>query len=62
FIDGHEEYALESIDEFNSRLIDYLIWYNTKRVHKSLGNVSPIDNLLKILPKESHMYVTYTDS
>jgi transposase InsO family protein len=60
FINGHEEYALEGIEEFNSRLMDYLVWYNTKRIHKSLGNVSPIDNLLKILPSESQMYVTYT--
>ncbi len=49
-------------DEFNSRLIDYLMWHNTKRVHKSLGNVSPINHLLKILPPESQMYVTYTSS
>lgn len=62
FINGLEEYVLEGIDEFNSRLIDYLIWYNTKRVHKSLGNVSPINHLLKILPQESQMYVTYTNS
>lgn len=60
FVNGHEEYALDGITEFNSRLMDYLIWYNTKRVHKSLGNVSPINNLLKILPPESQMYVTYT--
>ncbi len=60
FINGHEEYALDGIDEFNSRLMDYLVWYNTKRVHKSLNNVSPINHLLKILPPESQMYVTYT--
>ena len=62
FINGHEEYALDGIAEFNSRLMDYLVWYNTKRVHKSLDNVSPINNLLKILPPESQMYVTYTVS
>ncbi len=60
FIAGHEEYALEGIEEFNSRLVDYLVWYNTKRVHKSLGNVSPINYLLKTLPQESQKYVTYT--
>jgi transposase InsO family protein len=37
-----------------------LVWYNTKRVHKALGNVSPINYLLKMLLPESHMYVTYT--
>ena len=60
FINGHEEYALDGIAEFNSRLIDYLIWYNTKRVHKSLNNISPINYLLNNLSPESHMYVTYT--
>jgi transposase InsO family protein len=60
FIDGHEEYVLEGIEEFNSRLIDYLVWHNTKRVHNSLGNISPINYLLKILPSESQMYVTHT--
>ncbi|MBI4974130.1 IS3 family transposase, partial [Candidatus Roizmanbacteria bacterium] len=45
---------------FNSRLIDYLLWYNTKRVHKALGNVTPINYLLQVLPQESQMYVTYT--
>ena len=39
--------------------MDYLVWYNTKRVHKSLGNILPIDYLLKILPKEPHLYMTY---
>lgn len=62
FINGHEEYALNGIAEFNSRLIDYLIWYNTKRVHKSLNNISPINYLLNNLPPESQMYVTYTSS
>lgn len=60
FIDGHEEYILEGIDEFNSALINYLVWYNTKRVHKSLGNVSPINYLLKNLSSESQKYVIYT--
>lgn len=60
FIDGHEGYFLEGLDEFNSALIEYLVWYNTKRVHKSLGNVTPIDYLLSILPQKSQMYVTYT--
>ena len=60
FIDGNEEYAIEGIEEFNSHLIDYLVWYNTKRVHKSLNNISPVNHLLKTLPKESHMDGAYT--
>jgi len=60
FVNGHEESVLESIGEFNTKLIDYLVWYNTKRVHKSLGNISPVNYLIKTLPPESQMYVTYT--
>lgn len=59
FLEGHLSTALSSIPELNRELVDYLIWYNTCRVHKSLGNVSPINYLLKISP-ESQMYWTHT--
>jgi transposase InsO family protein len=61
FFDDNQHLVLEDISEFNSALMDYLVWYNTKRVHKSLGNITPIDYLLFSSP-ESHMYVTYTTS
>lgn len=61
FLEGHLDTALSSIPELNHELVDYLIWYNTRRVHKSLGNVSPIDYLLKISP-ESQMYWTHTST
>ena len=47
-----EEFAnwyLEIIDDtrvFNQKMIEYLIWYNTRRVHQSLGLKSPMDYLL----------------
>ena len=62
FVDGNIGLIYEGISVFNSHLIDYLLWYNTKRVHKALGNVTPIDYLLQVLPQESQMYVTYTCS
>ena len=31
---------------FNQRLADYLVFYNTKRAHKSLGLKSPVDYLI----------------
>lgn len=61
FIEGNEHLVFNNINDFNCALVDYLVWYNTERVHKSLGNVSPIDHLLKILPPKSQMYVTYTE-
>jgi galactitol-specific phosphotransferase system IIB component len=45
FIDLHLNLLLEDIDEFNRRLMDYLLWYNTERPHKSLNNLTPMDFL-----------------
>ncbi|BAL80245.1 integrase core domain-containing protein [Caldisericum exile] len=59
FIDLNLLLLLDNINEFNKRLIDYLIWYNTQRPHKSLNNLTPIDYVLKYYP-ESQMYVTRT--
>lgn len=59
FIEGHLDYAITDIGEFNSKLMEYLMWFNTKRPHKSLGNLSPIQNILKNNP-QSQMYVTHT--
>ena len=61
FIDSHLNLLLEDIDEFNRRLMDYLVWYNTERPHSSLNNLTPIDFLLKYHP-ESQKYVTRTTS
>jgi putative transposase len=60
FIEGNEHLVLDNINDLNYALVDYLVWYNTERIHKSLGNISPINYLLKILPQESQRYVTYT--
>jgi len=46
FIDRHL-IALKDTNKFNHKLIDYLIWYNTKRPHWSLKLMSPVDYLLK---------------
>lgn len=61
FINNHTNLLFTDMDDFKHELIEHLIWYNTKRVHHSLGNVTPIDYLLKNMP-ESHMYVTHTSS
>ena len=36
FIDLHLNLLSEDIDEFNRKLMDYLVWYNTERPHESL--------------------------
>lgn len=53
---------LETIHDkilFNKKLAEYLVFYNTRRVHKSLGLKSPVDYLISedLMSKKS---VTYT--
>ena len=45
FIDDHQ-ILLENPDTFNQKLVDWLIWYNTKRPHWSLNLKSPVDYLI----------------
>lgn len=59
FVNNSLEYVTENLTDFNARLMDYLVWYNTRRVHNSLNNISPIDYLLHVAP-ESQKWVTYT--
>ena len=46
FIDQNSV-LLEQTDEFNRKLMDWLIWYNTRRPHWSLGLISPVDYMVK---------------
>ena len=41
------EFLLTDTDEFNRKLIDWLLWYNAERPHWSLGLESPVDYLIK---------------
>ena len=52
FIDYHS-HLLINPDDFNRELIDYLIFYNTKRVHKTFQNkLSPVQFMLSIQPTQ----------
>lgn len=68
FIDFHL-YDLIDPDEFNRKLIDYLIFYNTERVHHAFQNkLSPIQFMLSLpqrsfiskIPLESRIGCGYT--
>lgn len=50
------------IDAFNEKLIDWLLWYNTRRPHWSLGLISPMRYIYNTLPEKSHMWWTSTKS
>jgi len=49
------------IEAFNHKLIDWLLWYNTRRPHWTLGLVSPLRYIVSTLPtRECHMLWTST--
>jgi len=41
FVYWHIDY-LDDILEFNRKLMQYLIWYNTEKAHRSIGNIPPL--------------------
>ncbi|MCK5491261.1 MAG: transposase [Candidatus Pacebacteria bacterium] len=45
FVDWNES-LLEYPNKFNEKLMDWLIWYNTKRYHWSLDLQSPVDYMI----------------
>jgi len=60
FVDWNE-ILLEDVDSFNNKLMDWLIWYNTKRFHWSLNLTSPVDYLINngLLSKMSWTNTVY---
>jgi transposase InsO family protein len=46
FVDQNEMW-LDNISDFNRRMADWLLWYNTERPHWSLNLLSPVDYLIK---------------
>ena len=54
---------LDELDTFNRNLMEYLIWYNTEKPHRGIGNSSPLryylDNYFKP-PEKSNMLWTLT--
>ena len=59
FIDQNLDSLLVNKEDFNHKLADYLIWYNSRRVHKSLNLKSPLQNLVERWSM-SNKSVTYT--
>lgn len=58
FVDGNREH-LKDTEIFNSKLIDYLLYYNTVRPHQSLGYLTPMAYMLE-RDLKSKMYWTNT--
>lgn len=62
FVNQHRHLLAYDIDAFNQKLIEWLLWYNTRRPHWSLGLVSPLKYIVSTLTEEkSHMLWTDTN-
>jgi len=59
FINLHLNLLAGDIDEFNRRLMNYLLWYNTEKHHKSLNNLALIKLFAKILFRVSYLCNLY---
>jgi transposase InsO family protein len=61
FIKRHRLLLAYDIDRFNELLIEWLLWYNTRRPHWTLGLISPLQYICGTLTaEESHMCWTST--
>jgi len=61
FVNWHVDY-LDDPAVFNQKMMDYLIWYNTEKPHRGIGNLPPLRYYLDkfTAPKKSNMLWTLT--
>lgn len=63
FIQPNRLLLAHDIDSFNKKLMEWLLWYNTRRPHWSIGLVSPLRYIVSRLPEqESQMWWTSTNT
>jgi transposase InsO family protein len=61
FISRNRHLLAYNLPAFNKALMEWLLWYNTRRPHWSLGLKSPMRYICDTLPtRESHMWWTST--
>ncbi len=60
FVEFEEGLLLTDIREFNERMIDCLLWFNTQRPHYGLRLQTPMAQITQHLPKVSNMYWHHT--
>lgn len=62
FISCHRALLRDDLARFNEALADWLLWYNIKRPHESLGMLSPLRYIVSTLPaEECQRYWTRTN-
>jgi len=54
---------LDELDDFNRRLMNYLIWYNTEKPHRGIGKLTPLRYYLNnfVAREKSNMLWTLTE-
>ena len=63
FLAYHRPLMRDDIATFNKELIDYMLWYNTKRPHASLNYTPPLRYYVSTLHAgDCHMLWTSTES
>jgi hypothetical protein len=64
FVMYYEDYELEDIYEFNKKMLQYMLWYNTERPHHSLNKKSPLQYFCDIINSNKSEFsqtgMTYT--
>lgn len=61
FLNSNLQTLAYDLNAFNYKLVDWLLWYNTKRPHWSLGLKSPLAFLVSnLIPEKSNMLWTST--
>ena len=61
FVDDHEDLLYTDLARFNRKLADWLVFYNSRRPHHSLGQKAPLSFLLERQP-ECQRWWTYTSA
>jgi transposase InsO family protein len=64
FVMYYEDYELEDVYEFNKKMLQYMLWYNTERPHLSLNKKSPLQYFCDIINSNKSEFsqtgMTYT--
>lgn len=55
FVDVTDNDPYNDLEDFNNKLMDYLLFFNTQRVHKGIGKITPMAFIIQHLYK-NHKY------
>jgi transposase InsO family protein len=58
FINWHYQLLKDDIKKFNIDLMDYLLWYNTKKQHSAIGKIPPLRYYVNTLISELNLSPT----